>query len=104
MTADSLATPAVCSQQQAFVFNLAAGEPAKIKNSDTPQTFELTVMTDVSQCAINTHMAEPHEYEGSTHAHLLFYVVGGDYPLMSRFYTKLIIFSTSYSFIFIDYI
>lgn len=71
MTADSLATPAVCSQQQAFVFNLAAGEPAEIKNSDTPQTFELTVMTGVSQCAINTHMAEPHEYERSTHTHLL---------------------------------
>ncbi|KAF4105648.1 hypothetical protein G5714_013310 [Onychostoma macrolepis] len=56
MTADSLATPAVCSQQQAFVFNLSAGEPAEIKNSDTPQTFELTVMT-VQQASTGSLMA-----------------------------------------------
>lgn len=77
MTADSLAPPAVCSQQQAFVFNLTAGEPTEIKNSNTAQTFELTVMTGVSQCAINTHMAELHQYVRSTHMRLLFLSLWG---------------------------
>lgn len=78
MTADSLAPPAVYSQQQAFVFNLTAGGPSEIKNSKTPQAFELTVMTGVSQCAINTHMAELHKYV-STHMRLLFLSLWGLY-------------------------
>jgi len=77
VTADSLAPPAVCSQQQTFVFNLTAGGPSEIKNSNTPQAFELTVMTGVSQCAINTHMPELHKYARSTHMRLLFLSLWG---------------------------
>jgi len=59
------------------VFNLTAGGPSEIKNSNTPQAFELTVMTGVSQCAINTHMPELHKYVRSTHMRLLFLSLWG---------------------------